>query len=237
MEVAGVSMIERIWRIANSVSNANRVIVTTEDQRIVEHVASFGGQAVLTSDACKNGTERVWETTSVANVTDEIIVNLQGDAVLTPPWILEKMISEIENDSSIDIVTPALKLSPEQLKAFSKHKQTNPASGTTVVFNQRGNALYFSKNIIPFTRSEGHSATYRHIGLYGFRKTSLEKYIALDQTALELTEGLEQLRALENGMTIRVIVADYRGRTHGSIDSPEDVSLVEKIIQEEGELV
>ena len=112
-----------------------------------------------------------------------------------------------------------------------------PASGATVVFDKNLNALYFSKAIIPFIRNAGAASIYRHIGLYGYRRKGLDKYITLQPTPLEQAEGLEQLRALENGMKIHMVIVDYRGRTHGAIDAPEDVALVESIIAREGELV
>ena len=116
-------------------------------------------------------------------------------------------------------------------------KQATPASGTTVVFDRKRDALYFSKAVIPYMRKEGHAGIYRHIGLYGYRKASLARYVELAPAPLEQTEGLEQLRALENGMAIRVAIVDYRGRTHWSIDAPQDVAVAERIIEREGELL
>jgi 3-deoxy-manno-octulosonate cytidylyltransferase (CMP-KDO synthetase) len=235
--ISGISMLERVWRIAKSVPNCSRVVVATEDVRIVSHAQSFGAEAVLTSDQCSNGTERVYAAIDAAQITEDILLNLQGDALLTPPWVLETMILEIQKERDVDIVTPAVRLEGEALTIFRQHKQTNPASGSTVVFDQNFNALYFSKAILPQIRKEGFTSIYRHIGLYGYRRDSLKTYVELSPTPLEQTEGLEQLRALEHGMKVRVAVVDYKGRTHGSVDAPEDVSLIEDIIKREGELV
>jgi len=109
--------------------------------------------------------------------------------------------------------------------------------GTTVVFDVNKNALYFSKAILPYIRNAGHAHIYRHIGLYGYRKEALARYVALKPTPLELGEGLEQLRALEHGMVVRVATVDYRGRTHWSIDAPGDAAIAEAIIEREGELL
>ena len=107
-----------------------------------------------------------------------------------------------------------------------------------MVFNQSGDALYFSKTVIPFVRdAKGGAPTFRHIGLYGYSTETLNRLIALPPSPLELTEGLEQLRALDNGIPIRVVEVDYRGRRHLAIDSPEDLLRVEALIAEEGELV
>jgi 3-deoxy-manno-octulosonate cytidylyltransferase (CMP-KDO synthetase) len=120
---------------------------------------------------------------------------------------------------------------------FLEQKVATPASGTTVVFGRNRNALYFSKAVLPYIRAAGHTAVYRHIGLYGYRKAALARYVQLAPAPLEQTEGLEQLRALENGMTIRIVIVDYKGRTHWSIDAPGDVAIAERIIAREGELL
>jgi len=237
MMVAGVSLLERVWRIASAVHGCSRVVISTEDARIVDHARRFGAEAVLTSASCANGTERACETLEVAGITEEAVINFQGDAVLTPPWVLEALAGEFQADSAFDIVTPALKLTPAMLDALRDHKNTVPSSGTTVTFDLRRNALYFSKQIIPYIRTPGRADVYRHIGIYGYRVDSLHRYVALPPTPLEQTEGLEQLRALEHGMTIRVVPVDYRGRTHASIDTPQDIRVVEDLIAREGELV
>jgi 3-deoxy-manno-octulosonate cytidylyltransferase (CMP-KDO synthetase) len=235
--VLGVSMLERVWRIATSIDNAAEVLVATEDRRIVDFAEGFGARAVMTSESCANGTERTAEALKVAGVSAEIIVNLQGDALLTPPWVLDAMIDDMRGDPGADIVTPAVRLDGRALDEFLEMKEATPASGTSVVFDNRRRALYFSKRVIPFIRKTGHATVHRHIGLYAFRAESLDRYVRLPQTPLEITEGLEQLRALEHGMTIKVAVVDYRGRSHGSVDSPEDVAFVERLIAREGELV
>ncbi|MDE2030402.1 MAG: 3-deoxy-manno-octulosonate cytidylyltransferase [Alphaproteobacteria bacterium] len=236
-KVAGVSMLERVWRIARAVQSASRIVVATEDQRIVDHAASFGAEAVLTPESCANGSERVHAAIAAANIKEDILINLQGDALLIPPWVLDAMIAEMESAPDTGIVTPAVKLEGETLENFKKHKQASPASGSTVVFDAQRDALYFSKAVLPFVRKPGFADTYRHVGLYGYRKAALEQYVKLTPTPLEQTEGLEQLRALEHGMKIRVVIVDYKGRTHGSVDAPEDVAVAEAIIAREGELV
>jgi len=136
------------------------------------------------------------------------------------------------------IVTPAARLEGRSLELLREAKAAGEVGGTTVVFDRDGNALYFSKAVIPFVRdAAGGAPTYRHIGLYGYRREALERFIALGPSPLELTEGLEQLRALENGMGVRVVEVDYRGRRHLAIDSPEDLRRVEQLLAEDGELV
>ncbi len=235
--VKGMTMLERVWRVAHSVRQACRVIIATDDERILAAARGFDAEAIMTSPDCTNGTERVQDAVRRAAISEDIVLNLQGDALLTPPWVLDAMIDEMIIDKSPDIVTPAVRLDGASLDEFIRQKQVTPASGTTVVFDLQKDALYFSKTIVPYTRKAGHTPVYRHIGLYGYRKAALARYVALAPTPLEQTEGLEQLRALENGMSIRVAVVDYRGRTHCSVDSPEDVAVAERIIEREGELL
>jgi 3-deoxy-manno-octulosonate cytidylyltransferase (CMP-KDO synthetase) len=235
--VAGVTMLERVWRIARAVRQATRVVIATEDERILAHARSFGAEAVMTSPDCQNGTERVSDAVEHAAISEDIVLNLQGDAVLTPPWVLEAMVDEMIADTAPDIVTPAVKLAGAALDEFVEQKKLRPGSGTTVVFDLKKNALYFSKTVLPHMRHEGRASIYRHIGLYGYRKAALARYVALAPSPLEQTEGLEQLRALEHGMTVRVAIVDYRGRTHASVDAPEDVAVAEAIVAREGELV
>lgn len=235
--VAGVPMLERVWRIAKSVRQASRAVIATDDERILSHARAFGADAIMTSPDCSNGTERVHDAVERAAISEDIVLNLQGDALLTPPWVLEAMIEEMILDKTPDIVTPAVLLKGPALEEFLAQKKLTPASGTTVVFDCKRNALYFSKGVIPYMRKTGHAGIYRHIGLYGYRKAALARYVELAPTPLEQTEGLEQLRALENGMSIRVAIVDYKGRTHCSIDAPEDVAVAERIIEREGELL
>nr|WP_321456302.1 3-deoxy-manno-octulosonate cytidylyltransferase [uncultured Cohaesibacter sp.] len=238
LPILGTSMLERVWRIAKATTGCSRIVISTEDERIVRHAASFGAEAVLTPDTCRNGSERAHATIEAANITEDAVINFQGDAVLTPPWVIQAMIDEFANTQDpFDIVTPATQMSEEAIANLKESKKKNPASGTTVVFDNKHNALYFSKNILPFTRSKGFASTYRHIGLYGYKKEALETYVDLEPSPLELTEGLEQLRALEYGMKVRVVLVDYRNRTHSSVDALEDIEIAEGIIRREGELV
>ncbi len=137
------------------------------------------------------------------------------------------------------MATPAVGLTGKALADFVASKKGGSSSGTTVAFNKKGDALYFSKALIPFDRDENnpHRIVYRHIGLYAYRKNTLRNFGKLPEGLFEKSEKLEQLRALENGIPIRVVEVDYRGRTHGSVDRPEDVAFIESVIAREGELL
>jgi len=233
--VAGVPMVQRLWAIARAAEAVSDVLVATDDGRIADAVAAFGGTAVMTPVECRNGTERAHAAVSSMDNPPEVVINLQGDAVLTPPWIIGAVAGAFDDDA-VAMATPAVALDDSQLAALTAHKRDHPASGTTVTFDTAGDALYFSKSIIPFRRKPG-APVYRHIGIYGYRRDTLARLIALPEGTLERTEGLEQLRALENGIRIRVVPVDYRGRTHWSVDSPADLTKAEHLIKAEGELL
>lgn len=236
--IAGKAMIERVWRIAKMAKHADEVIVATDDEDLRAFAQGFGAHVLMTSPACLTGTDRVAEA-SLHFPHHTIFFSLQGDAVLTPPWVIEKVLHTMSLDPSIQMATPAVRLKGQALFEFVASKKTGHSSGTTVTFNRRGDALYFSKTVIPYDRQEMNPdrPIYRHIGLYAYRKETLQILRQLPEGPFERAEKLEQLRALENGIPIRVVEVDYQGRTHGSVDRPEDVALVESIIAREGELV
>lgn len=237
--IAGRSLLERVWRIAKAVPGVSQACVATDDERIANHVRSFGGTAIMTSQACTNGSERVYEAMTLIKGSPSIVVNLQGDAVLMPPWVVGALVEEMQRDSSVQIATPAARLSKEQYESMLRSKERGIVSGTTVTFDGARNALYFSKGIIPFVRTApagAESPVYQHIGVYAYRTEALKKYISLPVGQFEAVEQLEQLRALENGIPIRVVQVSLRGRTMWSVDNPEDVPRCEEIIGQEGEL-
>ncbi len=238
VSVKGRSLIQRVWSIGRAANPELGVIVATDDVRIEQHVRAFGGSVMMTNPACRNGTERTFEAAKQLKPSPDIVVNLQGDALLTPPSVISSLIAAMKSDSTISIATPAVRLTAEQHERMLQARGTH-AGGTFVVFDKGSNALYFSKSSIPFVR-EGNADSrpiYRHIGLYAYRFDALAKFVALEPTPLESSEQLEQLRALEYGMAIRVVQVDYGRRSHWSIDRPDDVAVAEQIIQSEGELV
>lgn len=234
--IAKHTMLKRVWQIAMATNSESKVIIATDNQKIFEHAQSFGANVVMTPESCRNGTERVFAATQSYAEEDDIILSLQGDAVLTPPWVIDSLIDALLTCPDADIATPAQELVGDQVEQFLAHKKVSPSSGTCVTFDKNFNALYFSKQVIPFAHGK-LSKIYRHIGLYAYRNSALQAFIQLPPSPLEKVEKLEQLRALENGKTIKVVPVDYRGRTHASVDTPEDLAHVEAIIQREGELV
>jgi 3-deoxy-manno-octulosonate cytidylyltransferase (CMP-KDO synthetase) len=168
--IAGMPMLERVWRIARAVPHVGQVVVATDDQRIIDLVTDFGGQAVMTPESCRNGTERSLAAIKLMSEQPDIILNLQGDAVLTPPWILEALVDAMLADNTLPMATPATLMSAAQVDDLADSKADGQVGGTTVTFDYTGRALYFSKRIIPFIRGKHDKPpVYRHIGLYAAR--------------------------------------------------------------------
>jgi 3-deoxy-manno-octulosonate cytidylyltransferase (CMP-KDO synthetase) len=241
--IAGQTLIHRVWSLAKAVRGVDAAYVATDDRRIADHVAGFGGLAIMTPQNCKNGTERVYEAAKSLTPVPSHILNLQGDAVLTPPWVLERVLEEMRDQPELEMVTPAVRMTWRSYQKALDGMMSGQAGGTTVTFDCYGNALYFTKGVIPFVRRDsagfGTDAApiYRHVGIYGYRFGMLRRYLTLEPGPLEQSEQLEQLRALEHGIRVRVVQVDYRGRSHGSIDTEDDIKRAEAVIAAEGELL
>lgn len=236
--IRGKTMIERVWTIGKAARQASDVIIATDDPILKDFATGFGAKVLMTSPSCLTGTDRVAEA-SYHFKEPAIFFSLQGDAVLTPPWVIEAVLKEMLENPTIPMATPAVLLRGQALTDFIGNKKHGSSSGTTVTFNRHRDALYFSKAVIPYDRNplNPHRPVYRHIGLYAYRKEILHQLGRLPEGTFEKSEQLEQLRALEYGIPIRVVPVDYRGRTHGSVDLPEDIREIESIIDREGELL
>ncbi len=211
--------------------------VATDDARIKTFCDDHSIPVILTSENYETGTDRVMGAVKTLPTPPDFIINLQGDAPFTPADFVIDIINAYQSNPSTDIVTPVVQLSWDELDALRESKKTTPFSGTTATLDKNNRTLWFSKNIIPAIRKEDRknplSPVYRHIGLYGYARESLEKYIATPQSHYEQLEGLEQLRALENGMTIQAVVVDYAGRpAMTGIDSPEDLTRAESLLKQ-----
>ena len=237
IEIAGRSLLRRVWDIARAVNGISGVWIATDDPRIAGHAESFGAQAVMTSPDLATGTDRVRAALETMKERPDAAINLQGDAVLTPPWVVQALVDTFNANPEAGMVTAAMRLTAAQIAETAALKAKSPSSGTMVTMDLTGRALYFSKMMIPFRRDGVEAPMHRHIGIYGYRTAVLERLAALPPSPLERAEQLEQLRALENGIPIHVALVDYRGRTHGSVDTQDDLAFVEAVIAREGELV
>ncbi|MBV8575747.1 MAG: 3-deoxy-manno-octulosonate cytidylyltransferase [Acetobacteraceae bacterium] len=236
-QVQGIPMLQRVWALAASVPEASRVVIATDHPDIESLCRAIGAEVVRTAGVFRSGTDRVYAIISRIEPTPDVVVNFQGDAVLTPPWVVQSVVRSFSDDNTVQMATPAVRMSPEALAKLRDQKRSGEAGGTTVVFDRMNNALYFSKSIIPCARDPGQAVVHRHIGLYAYRAKTLGRLVATEQGPLERQEQLEQLRALEHGVPIRVVLVDYQGRTHWSIDSQHDLLRAERLIVDEGELL
>ena len=217
VKINGREMILNVYDRAKEVKNVKKVIVATDDKRIYNCVKSYGGEVEMTSSNIPSGTDRVWEVAK--NLDYEIIVNLQGDEPFIKPEIIEKGIELLKNNEKIDISTP--------MKKIKDNNEVNNPNVVKVVFNSKNIAIYFSRSPIPFYKDDNFEKKYfKHIGLYCFRKKSLNKFVNLPQSNLEKIEKLEQLRAIESGMKIKVYETDYESI---AIDTPSDLEKIKNL--------
>jgi 3-deoxy-manno-octulosonate cytidylyltransferase (CMP-KDO synthetase) len=232
------SLIRRTWDAAALVQGAARVVVATDDDRIADAARGFGADVVMTSAACRNGTERCAEALARLAEDFDIVVNLQGDAPLTPPWFVESLVAALAADPAMQVATPVLRTEGAALNGFLDDRRAGRVGGTTVVFDRRHRALYFSKEVIPF-RPGSYAETemtpvFHHVGVYACRPAALASYIGWDPGPLETLEGLEQLRFLENGVPVLCVEVDARGRSFWELNNPEDVPRIETMLARMG---
>ena len=232
------TLIERSWRAAMSVSGVDRVVVATDDDRIQTASEAFGAEVVMTSPQCANGTERCAEAHEAMGGGYEIVVNLQGDAPLTPHWFIEDLIAGLRADPDAMVATPVLKTEGAALNGFLQDRREGRVGGTTAVFDRNRHALYFSKEVIPFRPNSylDHEMTpvFHHVGVYAYRPKPLAEYTTWQPGPLEQLEGLEQLRFLENGHSVLCIEVDARDRQFWELNNPEDVPRLEAMMLEMG---
>ena len=228
------TLIERAWLAAQSVAGVDRIVVATDDRRIEQAAQGFGAEVVMTSTDCLNGTERCAETVEQLPVDYDIVVNLQGDAPLTPAWFIEDLINGLRADPAADIATPVLRCDGETLNALVQDRKAGRVGGTTAVFQAQGHALYFSKEVLPFTTEiyskEAETPVFHHVGVYAYRPPTLQAYPGWQIGPLETLEGLEQLRFLEQGRRVLCVEVEARSRQFWELNNPQDVARIEAMM-------
>ncbi|GAA4005813.1 manno-octulosonate cytidylyltransferase [Sphingomonas humi] len=230
------SLVQRSWEAASAIGVPASVWVATDDQRIADEVAKFGGKVVMTSPDCRNGTERCAEAADKLGDVD-IVVNLQGDAPLTPVDAIAPLIDLLEQKPGCAMATPAVRCSPSTYRHLVEDQRNGRVGGTTVVFDEDQRALYFSKRVIPHLPADHDLAelpVFLHLGLYAYRTGALRDYAARPPGTLELLEGLEQLRFLETGQDIAVHPLPPLGWDPIELNNPTDVAAVEAALAERG---
>ena len=220
-KISGKPMIEHVWRRCKQSRLLRDVIIACDDERILKAARAFGAKAVLTSKDHASGTDRTAE--AAANVPAEIIVNIQGDEPLIHHSVIDSLVTALSKDPDCLMAT-AIKLIP------AKHEFENP-NVVKVVVDAQGNALYFSRSVIPYDRDKAGIQKikyYKHLGIYAYRRNFLLKFKNMPKSRLERAEQLEQLRALEAGVKIKTVLTDIE--TIG-VDTPEDLARVEQILR------
>ena len=241
--INGVSMIRRTARIAELAAtqlNDASYVVATDNAEIKAHCESHDIPVVMTAENLPTGSDRALAAAKAVGERASHIVNLQGDAPFTPISHIVRAAQALGGGA--DVATPYIQLSWDALDALREHKKTTPFSGTTLIADETGKAVWFSKNIIPAIRNEAALKTQsalspicRHVGLYAYQRRALEQFVSWPESRFERLEGLEQLRLLENGLSIECVKVDPPDVATPGIDTPEDVALAERMIAKYGD--
>lgn len=222
--IMGKPMIQHVYERAMAVPLLSRVAVATDDDRIAACVRAFGGEAVLTRPDHVSGTDRLAEAATLMNIAEQdVVVNIQGDQPLFEAEVIRQVATPLLEDPALPMSTLIYKIIRDEEISDPNHVKT--------VFDRHGRALYFSRASIPFQRNpEGEEAPtyYKHLGFYAYRKGFLLTFVALPEGEWERFEKLEQLRALEYGYTIKVVLTEHDSV---EVDTPRDLERVEEIIR------
>ena len=215
--IANKPLLWHVWDRCRRAIKLDAVIIATDDMRVAQAAFEWGAEVVMTSPKHQSGTDRVAEV--VRNAPQfEYIINIQGDEPLTEPALLDRMVDTIRSNRKIDIVTAA--------HPFANAAEASSPHQVKVILDHDGNALYFSRYAIPFPRDRSASIKYlRHQGIYGFRRKALLDFVRSKPTPLECAESLEQLRALENGVKVHVLLTK---RGSPGVDTPADAKALEQ---------
>ncbi len=221
-DIAGKPMVQRVYEQAAKAKKLQGVVVATDNPKVYDTVVSFGGAAVMTREDHANGTDRLAEAVGHYEEAD-VIVNVQGDEPLITPDVIDELCQAFEEDPQLCMATVATPL---------QESEYNEPSAVKVVLNKKGEAMYFSRSLIPYPRHPFHGQVrpYKHIGIYAYRRDFLLAYANMEPAPIEQIESLEQLRVLENGYTIKVILTEHQ---FIGIDTPEDLARIRKYFAKE----
>ena len=225
-EIAGRPMIQHVWERCREAASLDRVILATDDKRIETAARGFGAEVAMTKPTHVSGTDRIAE--AVRAIECDVVVNIQGDEPMLDPLMIDEVVEPFLSEPGTQLVTLGQRIENET--------ERGDPNVVKVVRDLRGNALYFSRSLIPYSRIDPAAKSVsplKHIGLYAYSKACLERFAALPATLLEKTERLEQLRALDNGIPIRVVVTDSRSRGIG-VDTPEDLAWARRLLEQDG---
>ena len=231
------TLIQRSVEAARRVPGVSGVYVTTDDDRIADACTAFGVGVLMTSPECRNGTERCAEAAAQLHEPD-LVINFQGDALLTPPGFVTALIDHMDENPNADVATPAMRQRTSEVRALQAEEAQGRVGGTSVVTANDGRALYFSKKLIPYLPKgalDGELSPVRlHIGIYAYRPSALATYVATPVSDLEQLEGLEQLRFLAAGIPVNVVEVETPPFILRELNNPEDVEPIEAALAAAG---
>jgi 3-deoxy-manno-octulosonate cytidylyltransferase (CMP-KDO synthetase) len=227
IDIHGKSMIQRVYEEAAKSASLDKLVVATDDVRILDHVRSFGGEAVMTGADHPSGTDRCWDALQQLGEGYKYVINIQGDEPFIDPAQIDEL-AAILQDGTVELAT--------QMIPVNNHEELFDPGEVKIVLNTKMEALYFSRMVIPFIKGvdqkewHKHHQYYRHVGMYAYRMDVLQRITKLPVSALEKAESLEQLRWLENGFSIKCVTTRFESHC---IDTPEDI---EKVLKRMGRI-
>ncbi len=242
-KIMGRTLLERVVNIAKQVQKDFdcQFVVATDHNTIQDHCKDINAPVVMTDPELKSGTDRALAALDACGLDADFIINMQGDAPFTPVQHVVSIL-DVAKNLDADVFTPVIQLDWEALDVLRQRKLKTPYSGTTCVRSENGYAFWFSKTIQPAIRKEkqlrdhsAYSPVYRHIGLYGYRLEALKRFSNLPMGNYETLEGLEQLRFLENGMSIYTVCVETPIISMSGVDTPEDAELAAELIKKHGD--
>ncbi|KAI4333680.1 hypothetical protein L6164_018457 [Bauhinia variegata] len=223
VQILGKPMIQRTWEMAKMATTLDHIVVATDNEKIADCCRQFGADVIMTSESCRNGTERCNEALQKLGKKYDIVVNIQGDEPLIEPEIIDGVVKALQAAPDAVFSTAVTSLKPEDAHDPNRVK---------CVVDNRGYAIYFSRGLIPFNKSGKVNPQFPyllHLGIQSYDTKFLKIYPDLKPTPLQLEEDLEQLKVLENGYKMKVIKVDHEA--HG-VDIPEDVEKIESLMRE-----
>jgi 3-deoxy-manno-octulosonate cytidylyltransferase (CMP-KDO synthetase) len=217
--IAGKPLLQHVWERCTRAQKLDQIIIATDDFRIAEAAFDWGAEVAMTSAKHTSGTDRIAEVATKLQQFAHII-NIQGDEPLTDPKLIDRLVRALQRDRKLEMITAA--------HPFADAREAESPHQVKVVLNQKGHALYFSRTAIPFSRDRSAATKYfRHQGIYGYTRNLLLQFVRWKTSPLERAEALEQLRALENGVKIQVVMT---GSGSPGVDTPEDARTIERLM-------
>jgi 3-deoxy-manno-octulosonate cytidylyltransferase (CMP-KDO synthetase) len=222
--IVGKPLLRHVWEHCRRAKKLDRLIVATDDFRIAEAAFDWGAEVAMTSPNHASGTDRIAEVAKKLKAFSHVI-NIQGDEPLVDPKLVDRLVRELQRDKKLEMITAA--------HPFEDANDAQSPHQVKIVVNQSGEALYFSRAPIPFVREPSEAPKYfRHQGIYGYSRDLLLRFVRWKTSPLERAEALEQLRALENGVRIRVVMT---GSGSPGVDTPEDARMIERMMKSAGQ--